>query len=405
MTESRPNHAWKEIAAGFLKVGATAYGGPAIMGVMQAEFQERRQWMSKPRFLEGLALVNVLPGATAVQLGIFLGYARAGWWGGLLAGVAFAAPAFVVMLALALAYAALGVSPIVRGALYGLGPVVVGIFVVALYRLGRSAMRAWPHRCIAVAAAVAALVSPLGTVAILLLAGSAGLFLFHSRRIGAVVGVVLIAVIVLLPLVVPSPVISSGGADQAPRLGRVVTLFATIGAFTFGGGLSMIALVDEHVVGRLRWLTPQEFIAGLALGQLTPGPVLMVAAYVGYKLLGIGGAVAAAAAAFLPSFVLMLAILPAFDRVRNLAWARAVIQGIAPGVIGVMAVALARMAPPAVPDLLAVVVLLATVAALILWQLAPFKAIAAGAVLGVLRSRLCDLPGVRAALCVAAWGR
>src|SRR5262245_30668383 len=182
-----PTTAWKEIVTGFLKVGATAYGGPAIMGVMQAEFQERRQWVSKPRFLEGLALVNVLPGATAVQLGIFLGYARAGWWGGALAGLAFAAPGFVVMLALALAYAAVGVNPIVRGALYGLGPGGAGIFAVALYRLGRSALRGWPHRAIAVAAAGAALATPIGTVAILLLAGEVGLFLFHSRRLGAAV--------------------------------------------------------------------------------------------------------------------------------------------------------------------------------------------------------------------------
>jgi chromate transporter len=405
MTETRTTPAWKEIVAGFLKVGATAYGGPAIMGVMQAEFQERRQWVSKPRFLEGLALVNVLPGATAVQLGIFLGYARAGWRGGLLAGLAFTAPAFVVMLALALAYAALGVSPIVRGALYGLGPVVVGIFVVALYRLGRTALRGWPHRWIAVAAGIAALAGPLGAVSILLLSGAVGLFLFHSRRIGAVVGIVLIVAIALMPLVVGSPPGPSGAAEPEPRLGRVVGLFATIGAFTFGGGLSMIALVEEQVVGRLQWLTPEEFIAGLALGQLTPGPVLMVAAYVGYKLLGGIGAVAAAAAAFLPSFVLMLAILPAFDRVRNLAWAKAVIQGIAPGVIGVMAVALARMAPPAVPDPLAVIVLLASITALMLWHVAPLKAILAGAIVGVLRSRICELPGVRAALCVAAWGR
>src|SRR6185436_20459916 len=101
----------REICESFIKVGATAYGGPAIMGVMQAEFQERRQWVTKPTFLEGLALVNVLPGATATQLGIFLGHARGGWWGGLLAGVCFALPGFVVMLALTLAYATLGLSP------------------------------------------------------------------------------------------------------------------------------------------------------------------------------------------------------------------------------------------------------------------------------------------------------
>jgi len=120
-----------EIALGFLKVGATAYGGPAIMGVMQAEFQDRRQWVSRARFVEGLSLVNMLPGAAATQLGIFLGYSRAGVWGGVVAGLCFVAPGLLVMLALTLAYAALGVSPLVRGALYGLGPVLAGAVVGA----------------------------------------------------------------------------------------------------------------------------------------------------------------------------------------------------------------------------------------------------------------------------------
>jgi chromate transporter len=404
MTDTSPP-SWKEIALGFLKVGATAYGGPAIMGVMQAEFQEKRQWVSKPRFLEGLALVNVLPGATAVQLGIFLGYQRGGWWGGLLAGLCFSAPAFLVMLALALTYAALGVSPILKGALYGLGPVVLAIFIVALIRLGRSAMRARPHRLIAVGAAALAALSPLGTVTILLIAGAVGVLLFHSRRAGAVVLLVLAAAVALMPLVAPSPLGLSTVGGESPRFSSVVALFATIGAFTFGGGLSMIALMEEHVVTRLSWLNPEEFIAGLALGQLTPGPVLMVAAYVGYKVLGVGGAIAAAAAAFLPSFVLMLAILPVFDRVRQFAWTRAVIQGIAPGVIGVMAVALTRLAPQAAPDPFAILVLVLAVVALLLWRVAPLKAMLAGAVIGVVRSRLCELPALRAVLCVAPWAR
>src|ERR671923_1190570 len=159
MTESFAS-TWKEIATSFLKIGTTAYGGPAIMGVMQAEIQERRQGTSKARFLEGLGLVNVLPGATMVQLAIFLGYQRAGWWGGLLAGLCFTAPAFVVMLILAVAYATFGVSPFLRGALYGLGPVVLAIFVSAVFRLGKSALRSWIHVLIAASAAPTALLWP-----------------------------------------------------------------------------------------------------------------------------------------------------------------------------------------------------------------------------------------------------
>jgi len=379
---------WKEIAIGFLKVGATAYGGPAIMGIMQAEFQERRQWTSKPRFLEGMALVNVLPGATATQLGIFLGYVRGGWWGGLLAGLCFAAPAFLVMLALTIAYAAIGVSPILRGALYGLGPVVLAIFFAALVRLGRSALRSWSHGLIALGAAVAALLGPLGAAAILLLAGGVGLFLFHDKRLGTLVLAGIAIVLALLSLAAWSPLGSSVSPEAEPTLGRIASLFAAIGAVTFGGGLTMIALLEEHVVNHLHWLTPREFVDGLALGQLTPGPVLMLAAYVGYKVLGITGAVVAAAAIFLPSFVLMLVLLPVFDRIRTLTWARAVMQGIVPGVIGVMAVALVRMTPHAAPDPLAIAALVVTLATLILWRVAPLKAMLGGSVFGILRDRV-----------------
>ena len=396
---------WKDIAIGFLKIGATAYGGPAIMGIMQAEFQERRRWTSKPHFLEGMALVNVLPGATATQLGIFLGHARGGWWGGLLAGLCFAAPAFVVMLALTVAYGAFGVSPILRGALYGLGPVVLAIFFAALFRLGRSALRSWTHKLIAAGAAAAALLGPFGTAAIVLLAGGVGLFLFHGKRLGAIVLIGLTIALALVPLVAWSPLGPPTAVAPAPTLGRVAALFGAIGALTFGGGLTMIALMQEHVVDRLHWLTPREFVDGLALGQLTPGPVLMIAAYVGYKVLGVGGAIVAATASFLPSFFLMLGLLPVFDRIRNLAWARAVMQGLVPGVIGVMAIALVRMAPHAAPDPLAVAALAATIITLVGWRITPLKAMLGGSVFGMLRDRVCELPGVRTVLCAGGWGR
>jgi len=385
MTESFAT-TWKEIATSFLKIGTTAYGGPAIMGVMQAEIQERRQWTSKPRFLEGLGLVNVLPGATMVQLAIFLGYQRAGWWGGLLAGLCFTAPAFVVMLVLAAAYATFGVSPLLRGALYGLGPVVLAIFVSAVFRLGKSALRSRTHALIAAGAAVAALQSPLGAAAILILAGGVGVLLFYSRRAGLVVLSTLTLAIALVRLVPWSLLAVPATATGGPSLGGVAAVFTGLGAFTFGGGLSIIALMQEQVVDRLHWLTPREFVDGLALGQLTPGPIIMVAAYVGYKTLGMTGAAVAAAASFVPSFVMMLALLPLFDRVRNLAWARAVIQGIVPGVVGVMAVALVRMAPYAAPDAPAIAVLVVTAAALVVWRLAPLKVMGSGTVFGILRT-------------------
>jgi chromate transporter len=383
----------REIAITLLQLGATSYGGPAIMGVMQHELQERRQWVSKERFLEGLAVANMVPGATATQLGIFLAYARGGWWNALLGGLCFVLPAFVIMLALTIAYANFGVTPLARGALYGLGPVVIGLFAVALYRLARTAASTKPEVIIGIAAAAASATTGIGIVAILVLAGCAGLFVFQppsAWRTRFVAGLLCVAVLSIAVWASTSPSIVTGSewTPNPKNLAHLGLFFLKVGAFTIGGGLTMIAFIQEQVVGQFGWLTAREFVDGMALGQLTPGPVLMIAAYVGYKLAGIGGAVVAATAAFLPSFVIMLAILPALDRVRQLAWIKAMMRGMAPAVIGVLAVSLVRLSPAAVPDPVALLILVGTVAATLFLRTGALKLMIGGAALGVLRSRL-----------------
>ena len=382
----------------FLKLGATAYGGPAIMGIMQAELQEKRQWVSKERFVEGLSLVNALPGAGATQLAIFLGYARGGWWAGLLAGLCFVLPAFFVMLVLTIGYAAYAASPVMKGALYGLGPVVMGIFLVALYRLGRSAAATIPQVVIAAGAAAASAFAPVGIVATLALSGGVGLLLFRSRKLGAIaLGTVATLIVIghLAPWSVPAPApmaAPAGLPGHSAGLVDVGAFFFLVGAFSFGGGLSMIAFIQEQVVSHYHWLTPREFIDGLALGQFTPGPILMVSAYVGYKVAGISGAVVSAAGIFSPSFILMLSVLPVFERARKLAWIRAAMKGIGPAVIGVLGVSLWQMAPHAIPDSVAAVVFIGTVTALLAWRVSAIKLMAAGAGVGVLRSRVSSAP-------------
>jgi chromate transporter len=384
----------KDIAITMLKLGATSYGGPAIMGTMQAELQERRRWVSKARFLEGLAVANMVPGATATQLGIFLAYVRGGWWGGLLGGVCFVLPAFVVMLALTVGYAVFGVTPLARSALYGLGPVVIGLFAIALYRLGKAAVTSVPEAIIGLAAAAALAATRLGIVAILVFAGCAGLLVFYRgksvARVRVVAGLVLIAVLSALWWTATSVSSSTGGA-WTPNPTSLVDLglyFLKVGAFTIGGGLTMVAFIQDQVVGQFGWMTPREFIDGLALGQLTPGPVLMIAAYVGYKLAGVAGAAVAATAAFLPSFIIMLAILPVLDRVRQMMWVKAVMKGMGPAVIGVLAVSLIRLSPAAVSDPLALVILIGTLVGAMAFQIGAFKLMLGGAIVGMLRSQL-----------------
>jgi chromate transporter len=402
-TEAELTGGWRDIAGSLFRLGATSYGGPAIMGIMQAELQEKRKWVSNERFLEGLSVANMLPGATATQLGIFLGYARGGWWGGLIGGLCFVAPAFVIMLALTMAYATLGFTPMARGALYGLGPVVIALFAVAVYRLGKSSMTTVPEAVIGLMAAAASFWTPLGIVAILLLAGCAGLVLFQPGKPGARVIALSSALFLGVLLAVWWLNTSAPGSAVSGRIPNPNSLldvgayFLKVGAFTIGGGLTMIAFIQEQVVGQFGWLTPREFVDGLALGQLTPGPVLMIAAYVGYKVAGIVGAAVAASAAFLPSFIIMLIILPVLDRVRKLAWMRAVMKGMGPAVIGVLAVSLIRLAPAALPDPFAIMILAATLVALMVFRIGVFKLMIAGAALGVLRSYLPVLRGFRAA--------
>jgi chromate transporter len=392
---------WRGIASAFLKLGLTAYGGLAIMGIMETELQEKRQWISKDRFVEGLALVNTLPGPGVIQLGIFLGYTRGGPWGGLLAGLCFMLPAFFVMLALTVGYAAYGATPLLSSALYGLGPVVIGVFLVAVYRLAKSVVTTITQLAIAVAAAVVFGQNALGAVELMAVACGLGLLTFHSRRLGAIVlGIVIGSIVIahLVPAAWAPSVSGPGASTQSASLFNIGSFFFIVGAFSFGGGLSMIALIQEQVVQNYHWLTQREFIDGLALGQVTPGPILMVAAYVGYKLAGFMGAVIAAMSIFLPSFILMLSILPTFERVRKLVWAKAALRGIGPAVIGVITVSLFRMAPYALPDPAAIVLLVCTVVALLAWRIGAIKLVFLGALTGVLRSRLPWVPAIRTML-------
>ena len=390
---SERNVSLGEIARVFLKIGAMSYGGPAIMGIMQTEVQEKRQWIEKQQFVEGLALVNMLPGPGATQLGIFLGHAKGGLVGGIVAGICFILPAFLIMLALTTVYVMFGALPSARNAFYGIGPVVVGIFAVSVYRLGKAAIKERSQIAIALAAAAVMFLTPVGLVLPLLAAGCAGIALFHSRRVGLIAFATLIALSGLYyagdfllakwatPVLDATPRAGAG----SPDLWALGIFFLKVGAFTFGGGLSMLAFIQEQVVNQLGWLTPREFVDGLALGQLTPGPILMLAAFVGYKSAGATGAAVAASAIFLPSFLMILSILPLLSKMQDLQWLKAFMRGVGPAVIGALAVSLVQMAPHAAPDPLTWFLLALTVLLMLLRNVGPLPLMFGGALIGLLR--------------------
>jgi chromate transporter len=323
---------------------------------------------------------------------MFLGYARAGWRGAVLAGVSVLAPGFLIMLSLTVAYSHYGTAPAMRGALYGLGPIVLAVFSAAVYSLARSSLRNALQIVIATAAALASAFGVIGTAEILLVAGGFGILLFHSRKAGTAVLLAVAAAIALLhvalaPQVTAAPAAAAASVTATPGKLDLALFFFKVGALTFGGGLTIIAFIQEQVVNQFHWLTAQEFLDGLSLGQFTPGPLVMVAAYVGYKGAGFGGAALAAAAMFLPSFVLMLSVYPVFERIRRLAWIKAAMQSIGPAVVGVIGVALAHIAPHAVRDLFTMIIMVCALAALIVWRVGIVGVVVSGAILGLAGSR------------------
>jgi chromate transporter len=387
---------WRELSHVFLKLGTMSYGGTAMIGVVQADVQEKRGWLTKESFLEGWALVNLLPGASMLQLCVYLGYRRAGWLGGTWAGLCFVVPAFFIMLGLTFLYDTYGALPLLRSAFYGVGPVVLGFFIIAVYRLGKVAFKGWKETAIGVTAAAALAFTPLGIVVTMLLAGCAGVALFHSRARGLIAASVTLALFALYFFIYRGDVSAAlaysapdaAGPAGSPTLWDVGAFFFKVGALTFGGGLTMLAFVQNQVVTQLHWLTPREFLDGLALGQLTPGPILMVAAYVGYRVAGVLGAALGGLAIFLPAFLWMLLVLPILGAFKHQLWIKEAMRGITAAVIGIIAVSLVQMAPSAFPDLFAAALGIVTIA-LLLWRpLSPFPMMLGGALLGVLRVAL-----------------
>jgi chromate transporter len=310
--------------------------------------------------------------------------------GGILAGICFIVPAFAIMLVLAGLYAAFGAQPSMRNAFYGIGPVVVGIFAVAVYRLARGTIKERAQIAIAAATVAIVLWTPAGLAVTLLAAGCVGIMLFYSWRAGAIALAALAVACGAFYLAAPSiggvemPALEAGARPGSASLWQVAVFFFKVGAFTFGGGLSMLAFMQEQVVNQFGWLSQQEFVDGLALGQLTPGPVLMLAAFIGFKLFGAPGAAVAAAAIFLPSFLMILSILPLVRGMQDLQWLRAFMRGVGPAVIGALAVSLVQMAPHAAPDVFTWCVLALTIAIMLFYKIGTMTVMAGGAGLGLL---------------------
>jgi chromate transporter len=379
----RPS-AIREVAALFLKLGWIAFGGPAAhIALMRQEVVARRKWMTEQQFLDLLGASNLIPGPTSTELAIYLGYARAGRVGLVLAGGLFILPAMLLVLAFAWAYVRYGSLPQVAALLYGIKPVIIAVIVQAIYGLLRTAVKTWR----------------LGLVVVLAMA----LYFLGLNPLVPLFGLAVLVMVIenrsrlplrrrVLPgralLLVPAVPVDPGAVAPAAAGGfSLATLFLTflkIGATLYGSGYVLLAFLRDDFVRRLGWLTDRQLLDAVAVGQFTPGPVFTTATFIGYLTGRWTGAIVATAGIFLPSFVFVAVVYPLVPRLRASPWTAAFLDGANAAALGLMAAVAWQLGVTSVVDLVTLTLAVAAAVLLIRYRVNSAWLVLGGAAAGLL---------------------
>jgi chromate transporter len=320
----------------FLKIGSTGFGGGmAVIALMEQEFARKRRLLSVDEFVHGVALGQVL-GPFAANAATFIGYRLYGPLGGLLCAVAFLAPSVVLVIGLSYLYFEYHSIPALQGVVAGLGPVVIALICSAGWSIARKVVRT-PAAWIIAAAAAAAGVGRWNSIWVLLAAGAAGLYLRGGEDAAGTAPVkpASASIFAIAPLSLPAMASLSG----------IAATFLKIGLVFFGGGFVLVPVLHHHLVSELHWLTPREFLDGVAISNLTPGPIAVLATFAGYRIGGVAGALAGSAALFAPGVALMLFISREYARFRDDPRAKRFLSGINPAVSGLIFAAAVLLGP------------------------------------------------------------
>lgn len=375
-----------EIIGLFLKLGTISFGGPAAhIALIEHETVRRRGWLSREHFLDLLAATNLVPGPNAVEMAAHIGYVRAGWLGLVAGGIAFIIPAFFITLAVAVTYKQFGGLPQTAALFYGINPAVIAIILASTYRLGRAAIRDW--RSLALGAiCLAATLLGADEVIVLLSAGLAGLLLYAPPRWPWWAG----AWLLWGPLKLGMPALAAWADNQLMRLGL---FFLKVGSLLFGSGMVLFAFIQRDVVVRYGWLTQQQLLDAIAAGQITPGPVLSSATFIGYLIAGYPGAVISTLAIFSPAFVIVALTGPWIPRLRRAPAAQAFLRGVNVAVVALILHVCIALFRAAIVDVWTGLILLAGLAALLRFRVDTVWLVLGGAAVGLLRLLVLRLAG------------
>jgi len=369
-----------EIAALFLKLGITGFGGPAAhISLMHDETVKRRKWLSDQEFLDLVGATNLIPGPNSTEMAIHIGYLRAGWPGLITAGACFIAPAMLIVMILASIYTRYGTTPQVEWLLYGIKPVVIAIILQALWSLGRSAIKGWLTAAVGIG--VLGLYF-LGINEIALLFGGGLLVMLamnirrlNSQRMAAYfvpIGALTILSQALTPFSLP----------------LMFLTFLKIGSVLYGSGYVLLAFLRADFVVQYGWLTDQQLLDAIAIGQVTPGPVLTTATFIGYLLAGTPGALLATLGIFLPAFIFVAISNPWIPRLRNSAWFSGLLDGVNAAALSLMGGVTWQLGRSSIIDPLTALVTVISFVLLARFKVNSTWLIAGGALVGLLSAAL-----------------
>jgi chromate transporter len=363
----------------FLRLGATGFGGPiALAGFMQRDLVEQRHWISAEDYTDGLALAQLAPGPLAAQLAIYLGFVRGGTLGATIVGLCFILPSFLIVWAIAVAYVSYGGLPWMQALFYGIGAAVIGIITRSAQKLTRLTLRRdrllW---CIAVVIAVTTAWTEREIAWLFLLAGlTTAALAIHANRGNRRQSPSAVAAV--LALAGQTPI-----AAMAPSLPNIFWIFAKAGAIVFGSGLAIVPFLYGELVQTHAWITDREFLDAVAVAMITPGPVVITVAFIGYLVGGGWGMTVAAIAVFLPVYVFVVLPAPYFRKHRDQPIVKGFVDGVSAAATGAIAGAAYVLATRAVVDWPTALISITAFAVLSRWKISELWVIAAAAIAGI----------------------
>ncbi|MBD2608497.1 chromate efflux transporter [Scytonema hofmannii FACHB-248] len=339
-----------EVATLFFKLGIIGFGGPvAHIAMIEDEVVKRRQWMTREHFLDLIGATNLIPGPNSTEMAIHVGYVYAGWLGLIVAGVCFILPAVLITGVFAWIYVNYGNLPQVAPLLYGIKPAVLAVILDALWRLGKKAVKSREYLAIALGVIVLLLLLKLNEVIALLIGGILGMIWLRSGDRGKTppnIANFLIANLTYCAAFKTTAVTAATTAHTISNvsLWKLGLFFLKVGSVLFGGGFVLVAFLEGGLVQEYGWLTQQQLLDAIAIGQFTPGPILSTATFIGYVIAGVQGAIVATVGIFLPSFFFTAILNPLVPRLRASKWTSSFLDAVNVSAVALMVVVTLELA-------------------------------------------------------------